>query len=62
MKKFCIKLTCKIISSNSGANKATRFALTDTKLYASVVTIATQENMKLLQQFKTGLKRLILIT
>ena len=58
MKKSCIKLTCKIIS-NSGANKATRFALTDTKLYASVVTIATQENMKLLQQLTTGL---ILIT
>ena len=36
-----------------------RFAITDTKLYVPVVTLSTQENTKLLQQLKSGIKRVI---
>ena len=36
-----------------------RFAITDTKLYVPVVTLSTQENTKLLQQLKSGFKRVI---
>ena len=36
-----------------------RFAITDTKLYVSVVTLSTQENTKLLQQLKSGFKKVI---
>ena len=35
------------------------FALTDTKLYALVETLSTQENARLLQQLKSGFKRTI---
>ena len=35
----------------------TKFAITDTKLYAPVVTLSTQDNEKLLQQSKSGFKR-----
>ena len=33
--------------------------ITDTKLYAPVVTLSTQDNVKLLQQLKSGFKRKI---
>ena len=36
-----------------------RFAITDTRLYVPEVTLSTQENTKLLQQLKSGFKRLI---
>ena len=36
-----------------------RFAITDTRLYVPVVTLSTQENTKLLQQLKSGFKRVI---
>ena len=36
-----------------------RFAITDTRLYVPVVTLSTQENVKLLQQLKSGFKRII---
>ena len=39
--------------------KAKRFAITDTKLYVSVVTSPTQDNAKLLEQLKSGFKRTI---
>ena len=48
-------LTCVITNSNG----AGRFAITDTKLYVPVVTLSTQENTKLLQQLKSGFKRVI---
>ena len=35
------------------------FATTDTRLYVPVVTLSTQENIKLLQQLKSGFKRVI---
>ena len=35
------------------------FPITDTRLYVPVVTLSTQENTKLLQQLKSGFKRVI---
>ena len=36
-----------------------KFAITDTKLYIPVVTLSTQENVKLLDQLTSGFKRII---
>ena len=47
--------TC-VITNSTGAGK---FEITDTKLYIPVVTLSTQDNAKLLQQFKSGFKRTI---
>ena len=47
--------TC-VITNSTGAGT---FEITDTKLYIPVVTLSTQENTKLLQQLKSGLKRII---
>ena len=47
--------TCVI--TNSGGDGT--FAITDARLYAPVVTLSTQENAKLLQQLKSGFKRVI---
>ena len=44
--------TC-VISSATGE---TKFKITDTKLYVPVVTLSTQDNVKLLQQLKSGFK------
>ena len=43
--------TC-VIADSKGAG---RFAITNTKLYVSVVTLSTQENTKFLQQLKSVL-------
>ena len=45
-----------VISSAAGE---TKFRITDTKLYVPVVTLSTQDNAKLLQQLKSGFKRII---
>ena len=47
--------TCVITSSNGAGT----FEVTDTKLYVPAVTLSTQENTKLLQQLKSGFKRVI---
>ena len=47
--------TC-VITNSTGAG---RFAITDIKLYVPVVTLSTQENAKLLQQLKSGFKRVV---
>ena len=47
--------TC-IITNSTGAGT---FEITDTKLYVLVVTLSTKENAKLLQQLKSGFKRVI---
>ena len=39
--------------------RETTFLMTDAKLYVSVVTIITQDNVKLLQRLKSGFKRTI---
>ena len=49
---------CVIVSTNVGNQNAT-FKITDTKLYAPVITLSTQNNSKLLQQLKSGFKRVI---
>ena len=40
----------------SSVTTVTKFAITDTKLYAQVLTLATQDNSKLLKQLKSGFK------
>ena len=50
--------TCVLVSTGS-ANQTATFAITDTKFYVPVVTLSTQENAKLLQQLKSGFKRVI---
>ena len=47
--------TC-VVSSATGA---TKFKITETKLYVPVVTLWTQDKAKLLQQLKYGFKRTI---
>ena len=39
-------------------NQTPTFELPDTKLYVSVVTLSTQDNEKILQQLKSGFKRI----
>ena len=46
-----------VIASNTAANQATTFAITDTNLYVPVVALSTQDNAKLLKQLKSGFKR-----
>ena len=36
------------------ADRATTFAITDAKLYGPLVTLSTQDNIKLLHQLKSG--------
>ena len=43
----------------SSATRQTKFAITDTKLYVPMVTLSTEDNTKLLQQLKSGFKRII---
>ena len=45
-----------VITNSTGAGT---FEITDTKLYVPVVTLSTPENTKLLQQLKSGFKRVI---
>ena len=50
--------TC-VINSTNDANQNATFALNDTNFYVPVVTLSTQDNARLLQQLKSGLKRVI---
>ena len=47
--------TC-VITNSTGAGT---FEITGTKLYVPIVTLSTKENAKLLQQLKSGFKRVI---
>ena len=47
------------VISNSAANQDTTFPTTDTKIYAPVVTLSTQDNAKLLEQLKSGFEHAI---
>ena len=49
---------CVIVSSDD-ANQNATFAITDTKLYVPVITVSQEDNAKLLQQLKSGFKRVI---
>ena len=41
----------------SSATGATKFAITDTKMYAPVLTLLTQDTAKLMQQLKLSFKK-----
>ena len=41
------------------ANQVPVFTITDTKLYLPVVSLSTEDNAKLLEQLKSGLKRTV---
>ena len=45
-----------VISSTAGA---TKFAITDTKLYVPVVTLSIEDSVKLLKHLESGFKRTI---
>ena len=49
-------INCEANSTGAGNNL---FEITDTKLYVPVVTLSTQDNTQLLQQLKSGFKRVI---
>ena len=55
---FTWSTSCVIVSTNV-ANQNATFAITDTKLYVPVVSFSTQDNSKLLQQLKSGFKRVV---
>ena len=45
--------------AGTAANRVPKFKVTDTKPYVPVVTLSTQDNVKLLKQLESGLKRTI---
>ena len=49
---------CVIIYTNDD-NQVPTFTITETNLYVPVVTLSTQDNLKLLPQLKNGFKRTI---
>ena len=51
--------TANCVISNAAKNQATTFAINDTKLYLPIITLSSQDNAKLLQQLKSGLKRTV---
>ena len=48
-----------ILIASTAANQNPTFQINDTKLYVPVVTLSTQENIKLRKQLESGLKRTI---
>ena len=48
-----------VIVSTAVTNQGTTFAITDTKVYVPVVTLSTQDIMKLLGLLKSGFERTI---
>ena len=48
-----------ILVIGTEANQEPEFKITDTKLYVLVVTLSTQDNVKLLKQLESGFKRTI---
>ena len=49
---------CLMLSGNKSKQAAT-FTITDTKRYVTVITLSGEDNVKLLQQLKSGFKRAI---
>ena len=48
-----------ILVAVTAANHVPEFKITDTKIYVSVVTLSTQDHLKLLKQLESGLQRTI---
>ena len=60
--KIALQLTCSkqsILAAGTVANQVPKFKITGTRLYVPVVTLSTQENMKLLKRLESGFKRTI---
>ena len=43
--------------ADTAANQELTFTITDTKIFVPVVTLSTQDNVKLLKQFESGFRR-----
>ena len=56
---FILTWYANCVISNAANNQATIFAVNDSKLYVPDVTLSTQDNAKLLEQIKSGIKRTI---
>ena len=54
-----LMLTCSSTCFMTNSTGAESFAITDTKIYVTVVTLSTQDNEKLLEQLQSGFKRVI---
>ena len=54
-----LEMALLILISGCVDNQLPKFEITDTKLYVPVVTLSNQENVKLLDQLKSGFKRTI---
>ena len=50
----------RVIVSTDVTNQNTTFSISHTKLYVPVVTLSTEDYSKLLQQLKSGFKRVII--
>ena len=48
----CVKVATNV------ADPVPIFSITDTKIYVPVITLSTRDNAKLLQQLKSGFKRI----
>ena len=48
-----------ILVAGTAANQNPNFQINDTKLYVSVVTLSTPENIKLLKELESGFKKTI---
>ena len=48
-----------ILVAGTAANQVPEFKITDTKLYVPVVTLSTEDNVRLLKQLESGFKRTI---
>ena len=48
-----------ILVAGTAANENPEFEILDTKLYVPVVTLSTQDDIKLLKQLESGFKRTI---
>ena len=55
---FTWSVNCVIVYTDV-ANQFATFAITETKLYVTVVTLSSQDSAKLLQQLKSGFKTII---
>ena len=62
--KINLQLTCSnksILAAGTAANQITKFRITDTKLYVPIVTLSTQDNIKLFKKLESGFKRIVFL-
>ena len=58
--EIALQMTCSkrsTLVAVTASNQLTKFRITDTKIYVPVVTLSTQENIKLLKQLECGFKK-----